>query len=164
VQTIARDFYADGLPVPSGSFDLALCTEVIEHLPSTPKPLLDEIRRVLRPGGCLLLTTPNAGGVNARLTALSAALKGRTLRPDIQSFYEQGQGFRGHHREYTVSEVQYMLSESGFVDLRCETVDYGQKRRRGIGPRSAARNLVSAAWHRVASDPNDFIVAVTQSP
>jgi ubiquinone/menaquinone biosynthesis C-methylase UbiE len=45
------------MPVPSGSFDAAFCTEVFEHIPD-PIAALDEINRVLKPGGTLLLTAP----------------------------------------------------------------------------------------------------------
>lgn len=45
------------LPFASGSFDVVLCTEVMEHVPN-PARLLSEVNRVLRPGGHLVLTTP----------------------------------------------------------------------------------------------------------
>ena len=38
------------------TFDVVLCTEVLEHLPE-PQRAIDEMFRVLRPGGTLLLTT-----------------------------------------------------------------------------------------------------------
>lgn len=44
------------LPFEDSSFDIVLCVEVLEHL-HTPQKALDEMRRVLRPGGTLLLTT-----------------------------------------------------------------------------------------------------------
>jgi len=50
----------NGLPFDDASFDLVWCTEVIEHL-HAPKYLLDEIDRVLKPGGRAILTTPNSG-------------------------------------------------------------------------------------------------------
>jgi SAM-dependent methyltransferase len=51
--------YYDGLTMPlaGGSFDAALCIEVLEHAES-PEALLAEIARVLRPQGRLLLTVP----------------------------------------------------------------------------------------------------------
>ncbi|MEK7567327.1 MAG: class I SAM-dependent methyltransferase [Patescibacteria group bacterium] len=49
-----------GLPFADKSFDLVWCTEVIEHL-HKPSFLLEEIERVLRPGGKVILTTPNSG-------------------------------------------------------------------------------------------------------
>jgi SAM-dependent methyltransferase len=45
--------------VSDGSVDLALCTEVLEHV-LEPGLLLSEVRRCLRPGGRLLMTVPFA--------------------------------------------------------------------------------------------------------
>ena len=45
------------LPVTDGHFDHVLCTEVFEHLPE-PQLALQELARVLKPGGSLLLTAP----------------------------------------------------------------------------------------------------------
>ncbi len=47
------------LPFRDNAFEVALCTEVLEHL-HTPVHALREIHRVLKPGGKLLLTTPFA--------------------------------------------------------------------------------------------------------
>lgn len=48
---------ADALPLAAGTVDVALCTEVLEHLPE-PGRALAELRRVLRPGGVAVITTP----------------------------------------------------------------------------------------------------------
>jgi len=48
-----------GLDYPDGTFDLAFCSEVIEHMTS-PELLCVEIYRVLKPGGQLVLSTPNS--------------------------------------------------------------------------------------------------------
>jgi SAM-dependent methyltransferase len=47
---------AQALGIRDASFEVVLCTEVLEHLPE-PQLALDEIFRVLQPGGQLLLTT-----------------------------------------------------------------------------------------------------------
>ncbi len=47
------------LPFADESFDLVWCTEVLEHIVNPPVTLA-EINRVLKPGGQLLLSTPNS--------------------------------------------------------------------------------------------------------
>ncbi len=51
-------FYAGSrFPLRDGEFDGVLCTQVLEHV-FTPDAFLNEINRVLRPGGVLVLTVP----------------------------------------------------------------------------------------------------------
>lgn len=59
------DVYGDGraLPFRDAVFDTVLCNEVLEHVPE-PEQLMDEAARVLRPGGILLLTTPQTWGLH----------------------------------------------------------------------------------------------------
>lgn len=45
------------IPEPDASFDAVLCTEVLEHLPD-PVRALDEMARLLRPGGMFIITAP----------------------------------------------------------------------------------------------------------
>lgn len=46
------------IPFEDSSFDVVTCMEVIEHV-ENPERVLDELRRVLKPDGLLLLSTPN---------------------------------------------------------------------------------------------------------
>jgi SAM-dependent methyltransferase len=48
---------ADRIPLPDGSLDSILCTEVLEHVPS-PRAVWREFARLVRSGGKVLLTTP----------------------------------------------------------------------------------------------------------
>lgn len=48
---------ATDLPFPENDFDTVTSTEVLEHVPD-PLLALKEMRRVLKPGGCLILSTP----------------------------------------------------------------------------------------------------------
>jgi len=67
------DAERDTFPYPDGHFAVVLCCEMIEHLLYDPMHMLLEIRRILEPGGKLILTTPNC----ASLTSLACALHGR---------------------------------------------------------------------------------------
>jgi len=49
---------AQELSLPTDAFDVAICLETIEHL-ADPERALDEIRRVLRPSGLLVISSPN---------------------------------------------------------------------------------------------------------
>lgn len=47
------------IPLPDGSFDLILCTEVLEHVPNTPAAFA-ELTRLCRTNGAIIITTPFA--------------------------------------------------------------------------------------------------------
>lgn len=63
-RAVAADMEAR-LPFEDGSFDVVLCVEGIEHVVDRHKTL-KELRRTLRPGGRLLITTPNLLSLRAR--------------------------------------------------------------------------------------------------
>ncbi|MBX9768548.1 MAG: class I SAM-dependent methyltransferase [Bdellovibrionales bacterium] len=60
---------SQGLPVPDGSVDVFVCQEGIEHLSDQLK-MFEEFNRVLKHGGRLMLTTPNASNLKARWSHL----------------------------------------------------------------------------------------------
>jgi SAM-dependent methyltransferase len=98
------------LPYASASFDMITFKQVIEHLPFSAKPSLKSFHRVLRPGGLLLLSTPNI----ARLSSVIRLLMRKSVHPPLEHFFESDFPFTGHFREYTMEEVQRMLVWSGF--------------------------------------------------
>lgn len=51
------------IPVPDHSFDVILCTEVLEHVPE-PIKVLREISRILKPGGRAFITAPLGSGLH----------------------------------------------------------------------------------------------------
>ena len=66
------------LPYPDGSFDRALCLDVLEHLPFEAQPkALAELHRVIRSGGELLVSIPNLAHLQSRIHFL---LRGRLIR------------------------------------------------------------------------------------
>jgi SAM-dependent methyltransferase len=56
VNIVAR---AEHLPLANGSFDLVICSQVLQYIPQ-PSAVITEIHRVLKPGGSLLISVPSA--------------------------------------------------------------------------------------------------------
>lgn len=101
---------------PAGQFDLVLFCEVLEHLPFDPAWALVNIARRLRPGGQLILTTPNP----ARFDNIVRLIERReTFSDPISGFGIHGR----HNREYSASELRDLLQGTGFRILDATSID-----------------------------------------
>jgi len=111
------DAERDAFPFDDASFDLVLWCEVIEHLTANPVHALAEIHRVLKPGGALVVTTPNV----ARTDNVAALLRG----DNVYDPYHLGAPLSGsrHSREYTFTELRDLLTGCGFAVERMEDHD-----------------------------------------
>ena len=107
------------LPFGDSAFDLLWASEVIEHIADTAR-WLSEVRRVLAPGGRLLLTTPSHG-------RLRLALGG------AERFSEP---LGDHLHLYTRRSMQRLLDEFGFEPVEV---------RRAGGPPLLRRHLLARA-------------------
>ncbi len=96
----------DGFPYSSRSFDCVLFCEILEHLLESPDHAVAEMARVIRPGGFLILSTPNA----TRLTNLFFLAMGR----NIWDWYSANGPYGRHNREFTLLEVRSLLNRHGF--------------------------------------------------
>jgi len=77
-----------GLPFDNCSFELIWCTEVIEHL-TNPYYLLEEIDRVLKPGGLSILTTPNSDWWLYWIVKLWGWTPRKLQNPDHKLFFDE---------------------------------------------------------------------------
>ena len=106
------------LPLESDSFHVVLFLEVLEHLIDDPRHVFSEINRILKPGGYLLLTTPNMAWLFNRLMLLF----GKQPQLYLNSLRYGYKSEMGHFREYTADELMYLLKDSFRIE-KCAYVD-----------------------------------------
>lgn len=116
VTTTCCDLESESLPFEDDSFGMIIFNEIFEHLRADLIAILQDLRRILRPGGLLLLSTPNqrslAGIYNLLFQNRSAG-----CCPDVFAEYQklQNYGFMGHVREYTSRDMTDFLNGTGFT-------------------------------------------------
>ncbi|MGI9032728.1 MAG: class I SAM-dependent methyltransferase [Acidimicrobiales bacterium] len=127
------------LPLRTGAFDVVLLSEVLEHLVD-PDAALDEVRRVLVPGGTLLLSTPNlAAWFNRVLLAFGV----QPVFSEVSTrgvYGRPGSTVVGHLRLFTARALTGLLRDRGFVDVELSGASYHDVPRAARGlDRLAAR-------------------------
>jgi SAM-dependent methyltransferase len=104
VTVLDLDLTRDKLPFHDNQFDMVLLLAVIEHLPIPPKRILEELRRVLKPGGVFALEVPNIAALRNRV----GLLFGRSVHCPLKEWYFED-CYRGHFREMTCAEVKQYI-------------------------------------------------------
>jgi SAM-dependent methyltransferase len=107
------------LPFRDRSLDVVMCDEVIEHVVDTDG-LLDEIHRVLQPGGMLVLSTPNLAAWFNRLALLGGLQPAFTEVGYSGVYGRPGNEVVGHLRLFTWRALREFLAAHDFaiVDVR----------------------------------------------
>lgn len=103
-----------GRRLNDAGYALIVCMEVIEHLTLPPEAILPYLAAQLAPGGCLLVTTPNAAWLKNRLKLLRGKNPFERLSADPAHL--------GHIREYTAPELAAAFALTGLrrVKLVCK--------------------------------------------
>ena len=91
----------DGADVKSESFDFAASWMVIEHVPD-PRQTLTQLHRLLKPGGSLAISVPNAG----------------CWEPRVFGTYWDAWDLPRHLHHFSPSSIRRLLLECGFEDVR----------------------------------------------
>jgi SAM-dependent methyltransferase len=108
------------LPFRDGSFDLVFTKFVFEHL-ERPGAVMREIRRVLRPGGHLLIHTPNRWHYVSLIAALTPTPVHRWYRARLG--WERGGTFRTLYRANDSGTITRLAARTGFSVCRLELVE-----------------------------------------
>ena len=94
------------LPLADASVDAAVAIEVIEHL-ENPRALARELSRIVKPGGWVVLTTPNQ---LSALSLLTLAVKGR-----FSAF--QDSAYPAHRTALLEIDLRRIMGECGLRDI-----------------------------------------------
>lgn len=99
------------LPFPENSYDLCLILSVLDHCVS-PQQVLQEVQRVLRPGGMLLITSQNYDSWHRNLA--------RFIMPSYMKYVEE----KDHHKSrFTPGILVDILENEGYTKIT--STDYG---------------------------------------
>lgn len=116
-------------PLLSGSADIVTAIEVLEHV-EDPQAFFDEVFRILKNNGELILTTPNPyspamwfeeGKISGVINGIKSIVRGRM--PPKQSERRRKE-FNGLERYISSAEVRAMASRSGFKSINVRSIGY----------------------------------------
>lgn len=116
------------IPFAGNSFEAALCSEGIEHCP-VQLDLIREFHRILKPGGTLLITTPNILNYRARTAFMLTGQSSLARDPvsEVTHVRRESSGSRlymGHAFLLTYFQLRFFLKIAGFTDIQVYTAKY----------------------------------------
>ena len=120
----------EDIPVESGSYDVAICTDVLEHTLS-PIHALTEIQRILKDDGVTVVSVPNYGFIRYRIHSMVGK---------IPSVIHD----KRHYSTFTVSHLQDLLSDSG-LDVQTTLGISRLQRLAKIRPHFFAKTIIVTA-------------------
>lgn len=118
------DLNHDPLPYADNRFVLVTCAETIEHLEHYRETLRD-IYRVLKPGGIVVISTPNVLNLRSRLHYLTFGFP--SLFGPLAVGEQDVHSPRGHINPVGWFYLAHALLDAGFADLKL-SVDHYQRR------------------------------------
>ncbi|ACA17203.1 hypothetical protein M446_2765 [Methylobacterium sp. 4-46] len=146
IARLPRDLRDPDCRLPEGDADVVICTEILEHLDYTvAMRLLRGACGALRPGGLLVITTPNAVFLEHRIRF---ALGQWDFLHFMDGPDDAERGLLGHVMYYDGARLARMLRLIGFVGVTPGTfnVGHGPGEFRNILTRIAALTLHAMTW------------------
>jgi SAM-dependent methyltransferase len=106
------------LPYPDETFDLAIAVEVTEHIPDH-ETFFAEVRRVLKPGGRLYISTPNILSLKSRIRFLFRGFAYAFKPLELENY----DGLQ-HVASLTLDQYNYLAVKHGFgtAEIACDRV------------------------------------------
>ena len=154
LQFVFVDLFRDG-ELPVAPVDLVILQEVIEHIPQPPYVVIDRIKKFMKPGGLLFITTPNGH----RLRNLLYMIAGKEIL-GMYKYPEPGEAL-GHQHEYTLTQMRWQTAQAKMETIFAEYYEDGFK---GASvPARVARMLTKPAT-LFPHLRNGLMLALRQSP
>jgi SAM-dependent methyltransferase len=140
------------LPWADQEADVVLMLEILEHFAVDPMFVLVEANRILKPGGTLVVSTPNAASENALVRLIAGK------NPYLGLEYNGVESNR-HNRLYDPDELNELLKCAGFSHVEVTTIPGGT--RTHLGYRSDILRLCVRLFQRrkVAKQSGDILLA-----
>jgi ubiquinone/menaquinone biosynthesis C-methylase UbiE len=110
------------LPFPSNHFDMVISRSVVEHLEDPPQ-VFREFARVLRPGGKVVIITPNKYDYVSLIAAMTPYRVHRTLVSRIFGVSEDDV-FPTLYRANTISAIRKAFVSAGFSETELDTINH----------------------------------------
>lgn len=107
-------------PLEPESYDMVMMNDVLEHIPDSPRDLLNAMIEGLKPGGLLFVTVPNLANIRKRLDLM----RGRTNMPRYDLYYWYPGPWRGPKREYVRGDLTAMTQNLGLEMVELTTVHH----------------------------------------
>jgi SAM-dependent methyltransferase len=140
--------------VQDGAFDAILFGEVFEHILNHPLGMLRELRRVLKTGGVMVLTTPNPSTITNAVRVALDLHSPWGFRDFLQSVKVSDDGEiidNGtiHYREYRTREVVEAVTLAGFAVKTVRYLPFGIAASQPLGKRILKRCFQSVSKNRL---------------
>jgi len=120
----------EDIPVESGSYDIVICTDVLEHTLS-PVHALTEIQRILKSDGVTVVSVPNYGFIRYRI---------HSVMGDPPSIIRD----KRHYSAFTVSHLHNLLDDSG-LDVQTTLGISRLRRLANVRPNLFAKTIIITA-------------------
>jgi SAM-dependent methyltransferase len=111
------DLNQPSYPLGPGEADAVLAVEVIEHL-ENPRAFVRELVRLVRPGGCIVITTPNQLSLLSKLTLLT--------KNQFNAFQEAPGLYPTHITALLETDLRHIAQECGLVDIDVSFTNEGR--------------------------------------
>lgn len=154
IPVIPCDLHHDVIPYRENTFDTVIASEIVEHLLLPPKAFFANLHPVLKPGGKLIITTPNFASLRNILSLIKGDNPTDTFPEKPLAFDKTARDRRVHPREYTVSEIVSSLLPAGFE------VDSIQTKINQITTKLSLKWRLVKALMRITPKHRDKIIAV----